>query len=95
MEGAHLEGANLQWANLQEAHLERAHLQETNLQETVLGHTTFEDTNLKEARGLETCRHQGASTLDFGTLAKSGILPESFLRGCGWPEDLIVTYRRS
>ena len=40
-------------------------------------------------RGLETCYHDGPSTLDHRTLARSGPLPLAFLRGCGLPDALI------
>ena len=51
--------------------------------------TIFSNTNLTAVRGLETCRHDGPSTLDHRTLAQSGPLPLVFLRGCGLPEALI------
>ena len=41
------------------------------------------------ARGLKTCHHLGPSILDYRTLARSGQLPISFLRGCGLPDTLI------
>jgi uncharacterized protein YjbI with pentapeptide repeats len=89
--GAHLERADLQWANLQQANLAGARLQAANLQEVVLGDTVFADTNLNGVQGLETCRHQGPSRLDLGTLAQSGLVPEAFLRGCGWPQDVVAS----
>jgi hypothetical protein len=62
-------------------------LQAANLHESVLGRTIFDRTNLSGALGLDTCRHQCLSALDHGTLAQSGNLPESFLRGCGWSKS--------
>jgi uncharacterized protein YjbI with pentapeptide repeats len=90
LDGVYAERADLQWANLQEVSLAGASLQEADLQESVLGHTAFDHTNLHGARGLATCRHQRASSLDLGTLARSGHLPESFLRGCGWSAERLV-----
>jgi hypothetical protein len=55
----------------------------------VLNETFFSSTNLTAGRGLETCRHDGPSTLDHPTLAQSGSLPLVFLRGCRPPERLI------
>lgn len=89
--GAYLERADLQWANLQQANLAGAHLQAANLQEVVLEDTVFADTNLNGAQGLDTCRHQGPSRLDLGTLARSGLVPEDFLRGCGWSPELVAS----
>jgi hypothetical protein len=39
--------------------------------------------------GLEACYHQGPSIIDHRTLAKSGSLPLTFLRGCGLPDQYI------
>ena len=89
LQKADLDGLNLRRANLQGANLQEARLQEADLQGMVLGNTTFDHTNVNRAHGLETCRHQGASRLDLGTLSQSGILPDTFLRGGGWPEELI------
>jgi hypothetical protein len=55
----------------------------------VLIETVFGNTNLIEALGLETCTHHGPSTIDHRTLACSGTLPLTFLRGCGLPDALI------
>jgi hypothetical protein len=71
--------ANFNRANLTRANLTRGHLFET----------VFSDTNLTAVRGLETCVHEGPSTLDHRTLARSGPLPLAFLRGCGLPDALI------
>jgi len=40
-------------------------------------------TPLTAIQGLENCQHYGPSTLDHRTIAKSGLLPLAFLRGCG------------
>src|SRR6266567_2806283 len=72
--GADLRGAVLVGANLRQA----------DLTETVFG-----DTNLRDTQGLDTCIHRGPSTLDHRTIAKSGQLPLSFIRGCGLPDKLI------
>jgi uncharacterized protein YjbI with pentapeptide repeats len=77
-------GANLIGAILTRADLTRADVSEAALYETVFG-----DTNLTAVWGLETCHHDGPSTIDHRTLARSGPLPLVFLRGCGLPETLI------
>ena len=83
-----LSGANLVRIDLREADLGRvlnagvdltgAYLSQVVLYETILGNT-----NLTATQGLETCHHHGPSTLDPRTLARSGLLPLAFLRGCG------------
>lgn len=42
------------------------------------------------AKGLETIRHSGSSTIGIDTIYKSrGKIPEVFLRGCGVPDNFI------
>lgn len=108
--GADLSDADLSRADLSDAHLGQADLSEVQLSGTnfrradlsgvdlraaTLRWTIFADTNLSGARGLESCRHAGPSTIGIDTFFKSkGDIPESFLRGCGVPEQFI-TYARS
>ena len=83
--GATFTGADLTGgATFTGADLTRADVSNVGLYETI-----FSDTNLTAVCGLETCVHRGPSTLDHRTLAKSGPLPPTFLRGCGLPEVLI------
>jgi TIR domain/Pentapeptide repeats (8 copies) len=104
LEGAALNGAALTRADLRDANLRKADLTEANLHEAnlvganlvganlswvILYGTVFGDTSLTTVQGLETCHHHAPSTLDHRTLAKSGLLPLAFLRGCGLPEALI------
>jgi uncharacterized protein YjbI with pentapeptide repeats len=95
-----LSGADLYWtdltgANLTAAHLEMSHFYKANLTKADMFYASlnvgvvFSDTNLTAVRGLETCHHWAPSTLDHRSLAKSGPLPLTFLRGCGLPEALI------
>jgi len=65
-------------------YLSRADLSRADLFETL-----FVNTNLADVLGLEVCTHRGPSVLDHRTLALSGQLPLSFLRGCGLPDKLI------
>ena len=80
---------DLSRANLMEATLRWADLTGADVSGVGLFETIFSDTNLTAVRGLETCHHYGPSTLDYRTLARSGPLPLTFLRGCGLPEALI------
>ena len=84
LSGANLSGANLSGANLIGANLHGADFSNADLIETVFGNT-----DLTDAKGLDTCIHHGPSTLDHRTLERSGELPLVFLRGCGLPEMLI------
>ena len=87
--GATLTRAILIGANLIGAILTRADLTRADVSEAALYETVFGETNLTAVRGLETCHHDGPSTIDHRTLARSGPLPLVFLRGCGLPDTLI------
>ena len=101
--GSYLNSANLSGANLTRAdlgkvqlvgsNLLRATFREAHFKDTVLYGTLFIDANLTGAQGLNRCFHYGRSTLDHRTLAKSGLLPEAFLRGCGLSDLEIMSAR--
>jgi hypothetical protein len=84
MTEADLTMADLSFANLTWAKLTRAVLSSTILHETLMA-----DTDLTDAVGLSSCDHKGYSVIDHRTLAKSGVLPIPFLRGCGLPNAII------
>jgi hypothetical protein len=85
LSGAYLKGANLSEAHLSEADLSRAHLKGAHLKGTV-----FAAVDLSGAKGLDSVRHGGPSTIGIDTLFLSqGRIPEAFLRGCGVPESLM------
>jgi TIR domain/Pentapeptide repeats (8 copies) len=86
---ANLTRADLRGASLSEANLTGASLHRANLSHVRLFNTVFGNTNLTDVVGFETFHHDGPSTLDYRTLARSGPLPLVFLRGCGLPETLI------
>lgn len=101
-----LEGANLQAADFRDANLRRADLRKTylggaiftgaNLYEAdlsgaTLNGTTFGDNDLSVVHGLDKVTHGGASIIGISTIYSSqGKIPESFLRGCGVPEEFIT-----
>lgn len=102
---ASLNGANLDDVRLTESRLIRADLTKAKLFGTKfddcdltnadfsgasLGRTVFGDIDLSAAKGLEQTSHGSASILSFDTFYKSNNrIPESFLRGCGLPDELI------
>jgi len=97
---ANLSDANLIGANLTGAYLRRANLRGANLggadfdRATVDG-TIFASNDLSGVRGLEAVQHRGPSTIGVDTIYRSkGKIPESFLRGCGIPDNFI-TFARS
>jgi TIR domain/Pentapeptide repeats (8 copies) len=88
--GADLRGANLEGTNFAEAVLKNA-----DFAGAILQATRFMDTDLSGTIGLSDCIYAGPCTIGIDTLFRSsGRIPESFLRGCGVPEQLI-TYTRS
>src|SRR5436190_1165264 len=76
--GADLREANLSDANLIGAKLTKAHLMRANLRgadltgadlsDAALRHTVFASTTLTGVKGLDLCRHEGPSVIDFPTL---------------------------
>ena len=87
--GAYLGGADFRDAHLVGTYLNGANLGGVDLTNARLWETTFADVDLTNVRGLESCTHRGPSTIDHRTLAQSGELPLSFLRGCGLPDTFI------
>ena len=91
---AKLNGADLSGANLSGVVLSGADLSGVVLYGGFCWGTVFADVDLAEAKGLESIKHVGPSTLGIDTLFHSqGKIPEAFLRGCGVPETLIVQQR--
>jgi len=93
---ADLSEADLTSSNLTWARFFRTRLWKADLSWATCGSTSFIDVDLSQANGLETVRHEYPSYLDIGTLYfyAQNNSPETFLRGCGLPEDFI-TYARS
>ncbi len=87
--GADLSGANLCEAALIWANLARANLSGANFHKAQLFETVLADVDLSAVTGLETCRHEGPSIIDYRTLQRSGRLPLAFLRGVGLPDSFI------
>jgi TIR domain len=72
-----------------------ADFRRADLQKVKLGWTTFGDTELSQAKGLETIDHRGPSYIDILTIYRSGgNIPGVFLRGAG-VDDNFITYIRS
>ncbi len=83
---ADLSGVYLPLANIGEADLSEA-----NLTRAAIGWTIFGSIDLSTARGLETVKHRGPSTIGIDTLYRSqGNIPEVFLRGAGVPDEMIT-----
>jgi hypothetical protein len=98
---AKLRWSDLRWTDFDNAYLINADLTGANLGRTSLANTDFSnacfantifsDVNLSTACGLDTARHLGPSTLGVDTIIKSkSMIPESFLRGCGVPDEWIT-----
>lgn len=93
---------NLSYADLCAANLSRAMihgvqfngtvLEHTNFQEASVGWAIFANTDLRNARGLQTIHHLGPSTVGTDTLSRSqGRIPQSFLRGAGLDDVFLST----
>jgi hypothetical protein len=90
-----LGGADLSGADLGRAYLRICRLAGSDLTNARIGLTIFVKTDLSSVRGLDTVQHYAPSSIDIDTILRSkGNIPESFLRGCGVPDDFI-TYAKS
>lgn len=89
--GAKLNSANLTQVSFQNANLSNADLTSSTIDGAVFHTTVFGNTNLSAVRGLEYCKHRSHSIIDQLTLARSGELPRTFLKGCGLP-DIFLEY---
>lgn len=100
LDGTYLFGVNFSHASLTNATLRGAFLISTrfhlidlvgaDLTDAYVGYTVFTNVDLSKTRGLEAMHHMGPSTIGIDTLVLSGGLPDSFLRGCGVPEEFIA-----
>lgn len=88
---ARFNGANLYNAELLQTNLTYAKLDSTNFTGAMFGGTVFGDNDLSNAKGLDSVRHFRPSIIGIDTLYRSGgKIPESFLRGCGVPDEFIA-----
>src|SRR5271157_2490416 len=88
---ADLSEADLSGANLGRANLSGAQLSKTDFSEATLALTVFANVDLSTAKGLDTVRHLGPSTIGVDTIYRSqGKIPDVFLRGAGLPDEFIA-----
>jgi uncharacterized protein YjbI with pentapeptide repeats len=89
--GAILKGVNLRRADLSGAYLRSLTLEGACLAGTRLRGTTFAGVDFRGARELQAVSHAGPSSIGVDSIyASNGEIPESFLRGCGVPENFIA-----
>lgn len=82
-------------ASLREANLNKAVVDGADFTLSKMAFTSICDVDLSTAKGLETVRHEGPSSVGIDTIYRSqGEVPEVFLRGAGVPEEFI-TYMKS
>jgi len=87
---ANLRGADLLGADLWFAHFTSARIEGANFTDSKMLGTTFSNVDLSQAKGLETVKHDGPSTIGADTLTRSqGRIPDVFLRGAGVSDDFI------
>ncbi len=92
---ANLEGADLEGASLSAATFAVAVVHEARFAKAELLGTVFANVDLSRCKGLEAVVHHAPSTIGIDTIYRSGgNIPESFMRGCGVPDDFI-TYAKS
>jgi uncharacterized protein YjbI with pentapeptide repeats len=86
-----LEKAILQDTSILNAKFNDVDFRDTDFSRATMSGNAFINVDLSLAKGLESLNHWGSSTIGIDTLYKSaGEIPESFLRGCGIPDDFIT-----
>jgi uncharacterized protein YjbI with pentapeptide repeats len=99
--GATLRYVDFSQAMLNNVNFRHAELAFVNLWSAVLTNADFfhvemigtqiSNADLSEVKNLESVKRYGPSTIGIDTIYKSrGKIPETFLRGCGVPEEFIV-----
>jgi uncharacterized protein YjbI with pentapeptide repeats len=92
---ANLHGADLSFTNLAHADFYGADLDDSVVTGASFSHTRLVNNDLSSVIGLAAARHSSPSAIGIDTIYRSkGHIPESFLRGCGVPDDFI-TYVKS
>ena len=87
LSGANLHGADLSGANLAGVNFYGANLEEADFSEAIVAFTVFASLDMSGAKGLESIKHRGPSSIDVDTLTRSGgSIPTVFLEGIGVPE---------
>jgi hypothetical protein len=76
-----LSEADFRGSYLRFTQFNKASLKHADFADAILDGCIFIDVDLSQTKSLESCVHQGPSTLDYGTLSHD--LPIQFLRGCG------------
>ena len=93
---ADLSVADFSEAKLSGADFSGADFSGADLSGARIAWTIFGDVDLSVAKGLDTVRHFGPSTIGMDTLQHSkGAIPEDFLRGCGispWEIEVVRLY---
>jgi uncharacterized protein YjbI with pentapeptide repeats len=90
-QGSDLNNASFRFADLSFTNFDHADLNNADFAGATLSSTVFGNNDLRHVKGLAEVNHFGPSTLGINTLYKSaGQIPESFLRGCGVPDDFIT-----
>jgi uncharacterized protein YjbI with pentapeptide repeats len=88
-----LSGATWNNAEITNSEFHGSSFRDTDFDSMVLWSVSFNSIDLSLAKGLENVKFIGPSSLGVDTLYKSGgNIPESFLRGCGVPDDFITFY---
>jgi uncharacterized protein YjbI with pentapeptide repeats len=89
---ADLSGADLSGADLNGADLSGVNLSGVDISGATAGGTIFACLDLSLiAKGLDSIKHNGPSTIGIDTLYMSrGMIPDAFLRGAGVPDNFIA-----
>ena len=87
---AFMMNATLRGSDLRETIFQKMSLKGVDFSGVSIGSTLFINVDLSDSLGLELIKHRGPSYIDISTIIRSrGNIPQSFLRGCGIPNNFI------
>jgi hypothetical protein len=91
LSGMNLTSTDLSGADLRGVDFSNADLKQADFTDSKMGYTTLANVDLSQVKGLETIEHDGPSSIGIDTIYRSqGNVSETFLRGAGVPENIII-----
>ncbi|MCB2146905.1 MAG: toll/interleukin-1 receptor domain-containing protein [Deltaproteobacteria bacterium] len=91
LSNAYFGNIDLRGSDFHSTNLSQVKFDDADLTNSTMGLTVLVNMDLTNVKGLEHIKHLGPSSIGIDTIYKSrGQISETFLRGCGVPENFIV-----
>lgn len=87
-------GTNLSGSEIYNAKFTKVDFSDADFSRARMYSSVLADLDLSKTKGLKSVKHLAPSSVAFDTILKSkGHIPDSFLRGCGMPDDYVKFIR--